>query len=105
MTCICYSTILYPNRNIPLFQTFTKVHRRLGECGTGIFNENRGIPRTIRIVEQGERFLNIIDENPSTVPKKIGIGVGTGHATVWRILRDEQIMSTSCPKNASSLRK
>lgn len=62
----------YPNRNVPHSQTFTNVHRRLGECETfKVFNGNRGRSRTVRSVDQEETVLDIIDENLSTSAEKL----------------------------------
>lgn len=82
----------YPNRNLPHRQTFISVHRKLGELGSFQTNtDGKGRARTVRNVQQEERVINIIEENPSTSTRKIGTAEGISHSTAWRILHEAQL--------------
>ena len=80
----------YPERNIPCAQTFTSVHRRLGEIGAfkNIFGD-KGRPRSVRSVELEERILERIEADPGSSTRKIGLEEGIAHSTAWEVIHED----------------
>lgn len=83
----------YPTCRCPNRKTFERIHRRLCEHGSlAYLSGNKGRPKnTARKVE--EEILDIFDKkkNPRINTRRIGIQLNIGHASVWRLLHEQQL--------------
>lgn len=82
----------FPNRNVPNYKTFLCTERRLREQGTLKGNNNeRGRHRNVRNVLNEENILNLVEVNPRVSTRRLAAQTDMSYATVWRIIREQQL--------------
>lgn len=80
----------FPGRVLPCTETFTNLHRRLCERGSfAISKHDCGRSRTTRSVENEERILQVVAENPRISVRRTAIQEGIPKSTVWEIIHDQ----------------
>ena len=82
----------FPNRRIPNKKTFQRIHERLRE--TSCFQRRssytgRPINRNSRFEE---RVLHHVERNTEDSTRRIARTENAAHVTVWRILREQQLI-------------
>lgn len=83
----------FPNRVSPHHSKFQKIHQHLSEHGK-FYKRDSSRPareRTIRTAETEENVLHQIENNPSTSTRAIAQRTRISNATVWRILKEQQL--------------
>lgn len=81
---------LYPNRIVPNWKIFERLHRQLGETGTFYSNNHGGRPQTIS-VEQEEEILVRIAENPQLSTRRLQAATRISKSAVSRIIHRENL--------------
>lgn len=81
----------FPNRRIPCRKVFVNVHRNLRERGTLKFTEKTGRVVSVGTLNNQERVLTAVEENPSTSVRRISLEHGISKSSVWRILHNQQL--------------
>lgn len=80
----------FPDRQQPDRKTFAAVFRRLAETGSLLPNvDGKGKQREIRTPELEENVLQRVGEEPNVSTRQLGKTLRVGHATVWRILKEQ----------------
>lgn len=75
----------FPTRRLPCDKTFSRIHNDVVQ--TGSFNRNvnvPGRPLTVRTPELEEEILHQVEDNPSTITRKIAAELNLSHKTVWK---------------------
>lgn len=78
----------YPGREVPSRNVFLRLHERMLETGQilPVNNINGGPERYIRNVDNEERILELIEEDPTTSTRRIASRLGIGKSSVNRVL-------------------
>jgi hypothetical protein len=82
----------FPNRRIPNVRTFVRVVQRLRDHGS--FNAtafDRGRQRPDRVANIKEAVLNSVEARPGCSTRRLALQLEVSHATIWRILKEQQL--------------
>lgn len=81
---------MFPNRQLPNKKTFQRIHERLRNrgCFKKMVSDN-GRPNRVRTLQLEERILRHIEVDPGISTRRVAAEENIGHATVWRVLRDQ----------------